>query len=58
MYESYCVKFLAVFLLVVVVFVGDMHLVPPRWRRGRAFASCAGDRGSIPSPDRPKSKNR
>ena len=31
MYESYCVKFLAVFLLVVVVFVVYMHLVLPRW---------------------------
>ena len=27
--------------------------VPPRWRRGRA--SHAGDRGSIPGRDRPKS---
>ena len=27
---------------------------PPRWRRGRAFASHAGDRGSIPGRDRPK----
>ena len=28
---------------------------PVRWRRGRAFASHAGDRGSIPGRDRPKS---
>ena len=34
------------------------HDVPPRWRRGRAFASHAGDRGSIPSGDRPKSKKQ
>ena len=27
----------------------------PRWRRGIAFASHAGDRSSIPSRDRPKS---
>ena len=27
----------------------------PRWRRGRAFASHAGDRGSIPGRDRPES---
>ena len=29
--------------------------LPPRWRRGRAFASHAGERGSIPGRDRPKS---
>ena len=28
---------------------------PPRWLSGRAFASCAGDRGLIPGRDRPKS---
>ena len=28
---------------------------PPWWRRGRAFASHAGDRGSIPGRDGPKS---
>ena len=30
-------------------------LLPPRWRRGRAFASLAGEQGSIPGRDRPKS---
>ena len=29
--------------------------LPPRWRTGRAFASHAGDRDSIPDRDRPKS---
>ena len=28
---------------------------PPRWRNVRAFASHAGDRGSIPGRDRPNS---
>ena len=28
---------------------------PPRWRRGRAFASHAGDRGSISGRHRPNS---
>ena len=30
----------------------DQRFPPPRWRRGRAFALCAGDRGSIPSFDK------
>ena len=29
--------------------------IPPRWRRGRTFASHAGDRGLVPGRDRPKS---
>ena len=28
---------------------------PPRWRRGKAFASHAVDRGSIPGRERPNS---
>ena len=28
---------------------------PPRWRKGRSFASHTGDRGSIPGRDKPKS---
>ena len=28
---------------------------PPQWLKGRAFASFAGNRGSIPGRDRPKS---
>ena len=30
-------------------------ITPPRWRRGRALASHAGERGSIPGRDKPKS---
>ena len=34
------------------------YIGTPRWRKGRAFASHAGDRGSIPGRDRPKSNKR
>ena len=38
------------------VYVVSLKLkVPPRWLTGRAFASHAGDRGSIPGRNRPTS---
>ena len=34
--------------------LSNTRLQPPRWRRGRAFASHAGDHGAIPGRGRPK----